>query len=486
MTSRLGSPRVFRWAALTAVALMLASCQEEHGYIQPTGGAKAQRPLRPEILKTMADKGMRKEDPILVRVFKQDSTLEVWKRDRSGKFAFLKDYKICAWGGTIGPKIVQGDKQSPEGFYTVTPWRMNPNSQYHLSFDIGYPNAFDRAFGRTGDAIMVHGACSSAGCFAMTDGQVEEIYALAREAFAGGQASFQVQSYPFRMTASNMARNRNNPHIGFWRNLKEGYDHFEVTRLEPKVEVCNRRYVFDPKPKDPASATFNPTGECPAFEVPEHIAVAVAAKRTADDGAMKVEMAALEEKEKNAVAAALEKKLIETKPKDEGTLMASLFAGTREPAPGEAAGAKPAMTPIAVPLPRPAPGRPAGAAQPADTASVEAKSEGTLGRIGGMFGFGAKAEPESPAAAAVSAAAVPSEKPAGERAGGDKPAPSGTVATLAPPPKPELAPAPKPAAAPRAAAPQAAATVSPGPVAAPAAEPAKTESRSFWQRINPF
>ncbi len=139
----------------------------------------------------------------------------------SGRFALLKIYPICRWSGELGPKTREGDRQAPEGFYTVTPGQMNPNSHYYLSFDIGYPNAYDRAYGRTGSNIMVHGDCSSRGCYAMTDEQISEIYALARESFLGNQQSFQVQAYPFRMTPPNMAKHRSNPNMPFWKMLKE-------------------------------------------------------------------------------------------------------------------------------------------------------------------------------------------------------------------------------------------------------------------------
>src|SRR3712207_715688 len=129
--------------------------------------------------------------------------------------------------------------------------QMNPNSAYHLSFDLGFPNAYDRAHGATGKFLMVHGVCSSAGCYAMTDAQVEEIYSLAREAFAGGQAAFQVQAYPFRMTAQNMARHRPDRPIAFWRQLKEGSDRFEATGEEPAVGAVSGRYAFAPF-RDPA------------------------------------------------------------------------------------------------------------------------------------------------------------------------------------------------------------------------------------------
>lgn len=284
--------------ALTA----LTGCQDDSGLITIS---KEARPLKPELVELMDKKGMRKEYPILLRLYKEDSELEVWKQDTTGRYALLKSYKICAWGGKLGPKITQGDYQSPEGFYSVRPSQMNPKSAFYLSFDIGYPNAYDKAYNRTGGDIMVHGDCSSSGCFAMTDPQVEEIYALAREAFAGGQRSFQVQSLPFRMTAKNMAKHKASPHLAFWKNLKEGADHFELTRIEPKVDVCNKRYVFDAVPSDPAAATFQPAGSCPIYTVRADIADAMTAKLDADEKEFQVASAAFdaEAKEKAEVEA---------------------------------------------------------------------------------------------------------------------------------------------------------------------------------------
>ena len=147
----------------------------------------------------------------------------------------------------------EGDRQAPEGFYTITPGQMNPNSNYYLAFNTGYPNAYDRAWDRTGSELMVHGDCSSRGCYAMTDEQIQEIYALARESFFGGQKEFQFEAFPFRMTALNMAKHRNNPNFAFWKMIKEGYDHFEATHQEPKVAVCEKRYVFDAAAPENAS-----------------------------------------------------------------------------------------------------------------------------------------------------------------------------------------------------------------------------------------
>jgi len=222
---------------------------------------------------------MATQSAILTRIFKEESELEVWKEDKTGRFAILRTYPICRWSGDLGPKIKAGDRQAPEGFYAITPGLMNPNSNYYLAINTGFPNAFDRANDRTGSFLMIHGDCASAGCYAMTDEQIAEIYALARESFFGGQKSFQIQAYPFRMTPHNMARHRNSPHMAFWKMLKEGYDHFEVTHLAPKVDVCEKRYVFDAE----TSGEFSPIDRCPIYKIPDDIAAAVRDKQRRDD-----------------------------------------------------------------------------------------------------------------------------------------------------------------------------------------------------------
>jgi murein L,D-transpeptidase YafK len=210
----------------------------------------AEAPIPAPILSLMTAKDTTPSAPVLIRVYKKESELEVWKKARSGRFVLLKTYPICRWSGQLGPKRRQGDRQAPEGFYTVSPRQMNPNSAYYLSFDTGFPNAYDKAQGATGSALMVHGTCSSMGCYAMTDQQIGEIYAIAREAFAGGQQAFQFQAFPFRMTAENLARHRTGPNYAFWRQLKEGSDRFEATGEEPAVSVLAGRYAFLPS-KDP-------------------------------------------------------------------------------------------------------------------------------------------------------------------------------------------------------------------------------------------
>ena len=246
---------------------------------------KATKKLPPEMLALLRDKNMPVSSPILVRVFKEESELEVWKQDASGRFQILKTYPICRWSGDLGPKLREGDRQTPEGFYRVTPALMNPHSSYYLSMNIGYPNSFDKAHKRDGSLIMIHGDCWSVGCHAMSDEQISEIYALARESFLGSRQSFQVQAYPFRMTPANLARHRNNRNFAFWTMLKIGNDHFEATHLEPKVDVCDRRYVFDAQrpPKSSKPFVFKPTGPCPAFVVDAKVAQPALEKQRADE-----------------------------------------------------------------------------------------------------------------------------------------------------------------------------------------------------------
>jgi murein L,D-transpeptidase YafK len=269
-------------SATLAASAVLAGCNGEDASL--AANAKANQPVSPKLVAAITEKDMDLQSPILIRLFKQEAELEVWKQDRSGKFALLKTYPICRWSGDLGPKVREGDRQAPEGFYAISPAQMNPASAYYLSFNTGYPNAYDKSLGHTGSELMVHGDCSSRGCYAMTDEQIAEIYSLGRESFFGGQRSFQFQAYPFRMTPVNMAKHRNNPNMAFWKMIKEGYDHFEVTRQEPKVDFCEKKYVFDAtKPPGATSdPVFNASAKCPVYVVPDDIADAVKQKEDAD------------------------------------------------------------------------------------------------------------------------------------------------------------------------------------------------------------
>jgi murein L,D-transpeptidase YafK len=248
---------------------------------------KAMRELPAALLSLLQQKRMPRLSPILLRVFKEESELEVWKQTATGRFELLKLYPVCRWSGEVGPKLHEGDYQAPEGFYAITPKLMNPNSSYYLAINMGFPNAFDAANDRDGSFLMIHGNCASVGCYAMTDEQIGEIYALARDAFLGGQPAFQVQAYPFRMTPENLARHRTNPNMPFWQMLKIGNDHFEATHFEPRVDVCGRRYVFDarPLPGSSTTLTFAPGEQCPAFVVAPKVAQPALEKQRADETA---------------------------------------------------------------------------------------------------------------------------------------------------------------------------------------------------------
>jgi len=226
----------------------------------------AEQPLSTETVALLGKKGMQPSSPVFVRIFKEESELEVWKAREDGRFYHFKTYPICNWSGGLGPKLQQGDKQAPEGFYSIAPAQLKPDSQFHLAFNLGYPNAYDRANHRTGQALMVHGKCRSAGCYAMTDALAEEIYALAREAFRGGQPSFEVHAFPFRMTGEKLSRYKKHKWHTFWSTLKQGYDFFEINRVPPTVAVCERRYVVNVSL--PASQRIDPEGRCPLFQRP--------------------------------------------------------------------------------------------------------------------------------------------------------------------------------------------------------------------------
>ena len=203
--------------------------------------------------------------PIFIRIFKREFELEVWMK-RGERFERLEVYPICYWSGRLGPKIREGDRQAPEGFYTVDALALNPNSYWHRSFNLGFPNAFDRAHGRTGSFLMVHGGCSSVGCYAMTDPVIDEIWRLVTAALSAGQKRFHVHVFPFRMTEEAMAAA---PVLaakaGDFRNaLQAGYDAFEATRQVPEVLVCDRKYVVNPKWRDSiVAAKLDPERACP-------------------------------------------------------------------------------------------------------------------------------------------------------------------------------------------------------------------------------
>ena len=236
---------------LAALALILAACSSRTPETQ-RDSRLIRRPPNPTLQDRLEARGFRFGAPAFIRIFKKEEVLEVWLQKDSGEYALFLDYPICIYSGELGPKTREGDKQSPEGFYAVGREAMNPNSQYHLSFNLGYPNAYDRAHGYSGSLLMVHGKCVSIGCYAMGDRQIEEIYTLVGAALQRGQPFVRVHAFPFRMTDANLATYSEHRWYDFWRMLKPGYDYFERYHQPPEIDVIGGQYALSGRNPHPA------------------------------------------------------------------------------------------------------------------------------------------------------------------------------------------------------------------------------------------
>ncbi len=211
--------------------------------VPETARSRAAYGAKAEPMKTaLAEKGLGLGSPVFLQITKEPAALTAYVQDTDGRFQPFRTWPVCAVSGGLGPKLREGDFQAPEGFYTVAAGQMNPASSFHLSFNLGYPNAFDRANDRTGSFLMVHGSCASVGCFAMTDEGIEEIWTLMQAAFEGGQKAVDVHIFPFPMTPQAMAERETSPHAGFWESLKPAWDLFSATGEVPAVSVRNSAY----------------------------------------------------------------------------------------------------------------------------------------------------------------------------------------------------------------------------------------------------
>ncbi|WP_298985272.1 murein L,D-transpeptidase family protein [uncultured Roseibium sp.] len=397
--------KAVRLGAVILAAGFLAACQADEFSAGPN---KANLPVSASLKRKMNDLNMSSTSPIMIRIFKEESQLEVWKQTKSGKYKLLEDFEICKWSGKLGPKFKEGDRQAPEGFYEITPALMNPNSSYHLAFNLGYPNRYDQSHGRTGSHLMVHGACSSRGCYAMTDEQVQDIYSLARDSFKGGQRSFQVQAYPFRMTPENMARHRDSEHLDFWKMLKTGYDHFEVANVPPQVSVCEKKYVFDATTLV-EGVPFRASAKCPEYQVSPRIASAVASKQKKDNTKFQqlaTRYDAREERQKRWEDRS--NRLAEVLGGDEATQTAATEAGAN----ADATAAQQTASTSAPATAAPVTDAPSGSTVETAFAPQE-NSRGSS--VGGFFKrwvpFGSKASNEGASVGAISTEVVPASKP---------------------------------------------------------------------------
>ena len=237
---------------LILIALFLSACSSHGPKDSQRDSRLIRRPQQLTLQDRLEARGFRFGAPAFIRIFKKEEVLEVWLQKDSGEYALFLDYPICIYSGELGPKTREGDKQSPEGFYAVGREAMNPNSQYHLSFNLGYPNAYDRAHGYSGSMLMVHGKCVSIGCYAMGDRQIEEIYTLVGSALQRGQPYVRVHAFPFRMTDANLATYSEHRWYDFWRMLKPGYDYFERYHQPPEIDVIGGQYALSGRNPHPA------------------------------------------------------------------------------------------------------------------------------------------------------------------------------------------------------------------------------------------
>jgi murein L,D-transpeptidase YafK len=191
---------------------------------------------------------------MFIRVFKMECIMEVWVQRPDGKYIKFKQFDIYALSGLLGPKRMQGDRQVPEGFYYIS--EFNPTSNYYLSLGINYPNESDlKSSGadRKGGDIFIHGAQCSAGCMAMSNYYIEDIYMCAVKAHSNGQERIPVEIFPFKMTPQNLAYYQKfepyKKYGMFWGDLMKGYQFFEKTNRIPDVVVDETgRYSFiDPR-----------------------------------------------------------------------------------------------------------------------------------------------------------------------------------------------------------------------------------------------
>ena len=234
---------------LAALAVAVAAPDRKDGGSEPPAGhAESPNPNTRAPFSAadrdhrLGEKGMIAGSPVMIRIFKAESELELWLL-KDGRFELFATYPICFWSGRLGPKQREGDRQAPEGFYSVGIEQLHLKGRQPRSLDLGFPNALDRTHARTGSYILLHGGCKSIGCYAMTNPVMEEIYALSEQALRQGQERIQVHVFPFHMTEHNLEVFADHPWHGFWLNLKDAYDVFERTRLPPRVGVCEKKYV---------------------------------------------------------------------------------------------------------------------------------------------------------------------------------------------------------------------------------------------------
>ena len=278
--------RIFRLSLLLCSLLGAGVARAENVVETPPnepGIATAEDQQKPPsaLAMELAEKGFQLGAPAFIRIFKADSSLEMWML-RGGRFELYRRYTICKWSGVLGPKLHEGDRQSPEGVYYVTGGDLIVNRRWHRAMNVGFPNARDEALGLTGSGILIHGKCTSIGCFALTDGVVEDVFEIVQAALDAGQPRIPVHIFPFALTREKLASTEHAEWSDFWKQLKRGHDLFLRDRLPPRVFVCNGQYAFQSRRQRVVSLENNPV--CTAVTRPAHsvsASIRAAAARTA-------------------------------------------------------------------------------------------------------------------------------------------------------------------------------------------------------------
>ncbi len=208
--------------------------------------------------KELKKAGITSNFEVYMAAYKSEGKFELWlKGVGQNQFELFKTYNFCAHSGTIGPKVLEGDGQTPEGFYKINVF--NPESSYHLSLGLNYPNKVDLARtgkdNKAGNDIYIHGNCVTIGCIPLSDEKIKEVYLIAIEARNGGQKDIPVSIFPFKLTEDNLKKHGAQfpTQVTFWKTLQVGYAYFDKYKTLPKITQEKGGYVVN-RPAIPRSS----------------------------------------------------------------------------------------------------------------------------------------------------------------------------------------------------------------------------------------
>lgn len=233
----------FRVTCLLLGALLLSLPVCEGAMAARRGNGNSVEAVGMTLAAQFQEKGLTLGSAVFIRVYKQTSEMELWVQ-QGARYVHFKTYGICRWSGGLGPKMYEGDRQSPEGLYHITAADLIVNPRWDRAMNINYPNSYDVVNGRSGSGILIHGKCGSVGCFAIQDQNVEEVYGAVRAALNNGQAEIPVLALPFRFASVAPTVNDTLQLSEFWSDLRRADLLFERDRIPPTAWICDGRYYF--------------------------------------------------------------------------------------------------------------------------------------------------------------------------------------------------------------------------------------------------